>query len=160
MTDRLHQVNVTYAGKEDRLLLRATTQEGAEYRIWLTRRFTVLLFNILNKAMEKHGGAPAIGSSEQTKQMLKAGAFEKGFEEGKTTNYPLSENGFLAFGIKTANTPEGNLYLEILPEKGPGVKLNLDKQLLYMLQNLLSQGVARADWQINTSLDNTSQQVH
>jgi len=160
MTDKLHQINVTYAGKEDRLLLRATTIKGDEYRIWLTRRYTMMLFTILNKAMEKHGGAPAIGSSEQTKQMLKAGALEKVFEEEKTTNYPLSEDGFLAFGIKTANTPEGNLHLEILPEKGPGVTFNLDKQLLYMLQNLLSLGIDRADWHIDSTLDNSSQRVH
>ncbi len=160
MTDQLHQVNVTYAGKEDRLLLRATTQKGNEYRIWLTRRFTALLLNILNKAMEQYGGAPTIGSSQQTKQMLKAGALEKVFEEERTTNYPLGEDGILAFGVKTANTSEGNLSLEILPENGPGVTFNLNKQLLYMLQSLLSQGIARADWHINGLLDNSSQQVH
>jgi hypothetical protein len=160
MTDKLHQINVTYSGKEDRLLLRVTTIKGNEYRIWLTRRFTGLLFNILNKAMEQHGGAPSIGSEDQTKQMFKSGAFEKKFEEEKSKSFPVGEGGFLAFVIKTGNTQEGNLHLEILPEKGQGVTFNLDKQLQYMLHNLLSQGIARAEWHITNPESISSNQKH
>lgn len=160
MTDKLHQVNVTYSSKEDRLLLRVTTQKGDEYRVWLTRRFTVILLDILTKEMDKRGGAPSIGSSQQTKQMFKAGAFEKSFEQEKSINYPLGEVGFLAFAIKSTNTGKENLHLEILPEQGAGVTFNLNKSLLYMLHNLLTHGINKAEWHIASNEGTLSKQVH
>ncbi|MBI4006746.1 MAG: hypothetical protein HY356_08750 [Gammaproteobacteria bacterium] len=160
MTDKLHQVNVTYSSKEDRLLLRVTTQKGDEYRLWLTRRFSGILLDIIIKEMDKHGGADSIGSSQQTKQMFKAGAFEKSFEQEKSMNFPLGETGFLAFAVKTANTGKGNLHIEILPEKGAGVTFNLNKSLLYMFHNLLTQGINQAEWQITTSQGTLPKQVH
>ena len=158
--DKLHQINVTYSGVEDRLLLRVTTRLGDEYRIWLTRRFASLLLNMLNKAMDKYGGAASLGSSPRTKAMFKSGAMEKAFDEEKTTNFPLGKKGFLAYGIKSADTPEGNLHLEIFPEKGAGVSLNLDKPLLYMFHNLLTQGIARAEWRLLHGQEVTSGQLH
>jgi len=131
--DKLHQINVTYSGVEDRLLLRVTTRLGDEYRIWLTRRFASLLLNMLNKAMDKYGGAASLGSSPRTKAMFKSGAMEKAFDEEKTTNFPLGKKGFLAYGIKSTDTPEGNMHLEILPkltiragfELGSGMLINV-----------------------------------
>ena len=162
MSDKLHQINVTYSGKEDRLLLKVTTQQGDEYRIWLTRRFTGLLYSVLDKEMEKHGGSTSIGTSQQTKKMFKEGAFEKKFEQEKTKNYPIGKEGFLAYGIKTAYTPDGNLLLEIIPEKGSGVTINLNPSLQYMMHNLLSQGLMRAEWdkQITNFSDELSKHVH
>jgi len=162
MNDKLHQINVTYYGKEDRLLLKVTTQKGNEYRIWLTRRFTGLLFNVLNAEMDKQGGISSIRTSQQTRQMFKSGAFEKSFEKGKTTSFPLGKQGFLAYGIKSSSTPQGELLLEILPEKGAGVNINLNKSLLYMFHNLLTQGLIKAEWHkqsINLQ-DEASRHVH
>ena len=161
MKDRLHQINVSYSGKEDRLLLRVTTYLGDEYRVWLTRRFTSLLYGVLIKAMEQHGGAQAIGSEDRTKNMFKSGALEKKFDEGKTRNLPFGEDGFLAYSIKSGQTQDGQLRIEILPETGKGVTLNLTRHLLYMMHNLLMQGIARAEWQLVSDTGFTSlQQKH
>ena len=161
MQSSLHQINITYIPAEDRLLMRATTQGGDEYRIWMTRRFTKLLCDIVDQTMNKHGGAPVIGAEDKTRQMFKSEAFKKKFEEDKSTSYPLGENGFLAFAIKTGNNATGDLYLEIMPEKGQGVTFSLNKQLQYMLYTLLSQGIARADWSLTGSTGNpASNQPH
>lgn len=158
--DRLHQINVSYNAGEDRLLMRASTQQGDEYRIWLTRRFTGLLANILMQAMDKFGGAAALGANPATRSMFKAGAMDKAFDTDKATEFPLGKNGFLAWAIKTADTPEGNLHLELLPKKGQGVSLNLDKPLLYLFHNLLSQGIARAEWHLGQGQEAQSARVH
>ena len=162
MNDKLHQVNVTYSNKEDRLLLKVTTRSGDEFRVWLTRRFTTLLFSVLAKEMEKHGGAVTLGARQDVRKMFKAGAFEKQFDPEKTVNFPLGEEGFLAYGIKTNNSPEGNLNIEIMPERGQGVTFNLHPPLLYMMHNLLTQGVMKASWdqQIPGFQEQNSQQVH
>ncbi len=161
-SDKLHQLNVTYSNREDRLLLRVTTQQGDEYRLWMSRRFTNLLFNVLKKEMEKHGGVTSVGASRQAQEMFNAGAFEKSFEHEKSINLPLGEEGFLAYGIKTHNNPGGNMSLEIFPEKGQGINLNLNQGMLYMFYNLLSQGIIRAEWHRNIEMfqEEASQHIH
>ena len=150
MTDQLHQMNISHDSKEDRLLLRVSTGGGDEYRLWLTRRYTGLLMGVLNKEMDERGGVPSVAGSEQTTKMLKNGALEKKYDNEKVQSYPLGEAGVLAFRINTRNTEEGGLALELLPEKGKGVTLNLNKSLLYMLHNILTQGITQANWGLQT----------
>ena len=146
--DSLHQINVQYVAREDRLLMRTTTKKGDEYRVWLTRRFTGLLYNLMTRVMETFGGAPSIGAAPQTQELFKSGALEKKFESEKAVNYPLGKQGMLAYEIKSSTSPDGILHLELLPEKGKGLNLNLNKSLLFILHNLLSQGIARAEWHL------------
>lgn len=160
MSDKLHQLNVSYVEKEDRLLLRATTRAGEEYRVWLTRRFTILLFDVLNKAMDKKGGAVSVGSRRQTRQMFKAGALEREFEAEKTTSYPLGEAGILACMIRTGTGTKDAFHLELLPEEGRGITLNLDQSLMYMFHNILTQGVARAGWQLYDETSSATGKTH
>lgn len=148
MTDQLHQLNMNYVAAEDRLMLRMNTQAGDEYRVWLTRRFTELLVELLSKEIDKHGGVPTLASTPETKELFKQGAMEKRYEEEKIINYPLGETGFLACKINYKSTEEGVLALEILPEKGKGINLNLNKTLLFMFYNLLAQGCSQSGWNL------------
>ncbi len=160
MSDKLHQINITYSNKEDRLLLRTSTQDGNEFRVWLTRRFTHLLLKILTKEMEKYGGSISVGSKEQTTKLIKDGAFEKQYEEDKTVNYPLGKDGILAFGIKSGTNESGNFILEIQSESNQSVTFNLNESLIYMLYSLLNQGIERADWRLQSEEKNISAHIH
>ncbi len=160
MSDQLHQINITYIDKEDRLLMRATTKNGDEYRIWFTRRYTGLLMDILNKGMHERGGMTTLGSTPQTTQMIKGGALEKPFENDMR-NYPLGEKGVLGFGIKTNIGEDKVIKLQLLPENGQGMTLNLNDALLYMFHNLLSQGIAKANWNFKQDQDSAgSEHIH
>lgn len=150
MTSRLHQINVSHNTLEDRLLLRISTNTGEEFRMWLTRRYTSLLIGVLNKEIDERGGAPSVAGSEETTKMLKNGALEKKYEQEKIDNYPLGEEGVLAFRINARNTDKQVLILELLPQEGKGITLNLTKPLLFMFHNVLSQGIARASWALQT----------
>ncbi len=160
MTDLLHQINIAYIDKEDRLLMRATTMNGDEYRVWFTRRYAGLLMDIINKDMNERGGMTTLGSAPQTTDMIKDGALEKPFENN-VTNYPLGEKGVLGFGIKTNISEDKILNLQLFPETGQGVTLNLNDSLIYMFHNLLSQGIARADWNFKQDQDSSgSEHIH
>lgn len=160
MTDQLHQINITYIDREDRLLMRATSKNGDEYRVWFTRRYSGLLMNIINKGISERGGMTTLGSTPQTTDMIKGGALEKPFEEG-VTNYPLGEKGILGFAINTNFTEDKILNLQLLPEKGEGITLNLNGSLLYMFHNLLTQGIAKADWNFKNDQDpEGSEHIH
>ena len=159
MSDQLHQINISYDSKEDRLLLKISSGSGDEFRFWLTRRYTSLLIGVLNKEMDVRGGAPSVAGKEETTKMIKKGALEKKYDAEKVQNYPLGENGVLAFRINTRSPEEGNLVLELLPEKGKGITLNLNQSLLYMLHNILTQGIAQANWGLQTEMS-ASTSVH
>ncbi|MHC8441305.1 MAG: hypothetical protein ACYYK0_03820 [Candidatus Eutrophobiaceae bacterium] len=148
MSEALHQMNITYSSKEDRLLLRTSTQKGTEYRVWLTRRFSCLLLHVLDKELEKRGGVIHIGSQEETKQMLREGALKKPYESQAPDSYPLGEDGMLAYGIKSRDNSDGGVSLEIHSEAGLNLGFNLDDNLLFMFQNLITQGMQNAEWEI------------
>jgi hypothetical protein len=159
MTDQLHQLNINYVPVEDRLMLRINTLSGDEFRVWLTRRFTELLLNLLVKEIDKYGGIPTLASTPETNKLFKQAAMEKKYEEENISNYPLGEVGYLASKINYKTTADGNLTLEILPEKGKGITLNLNKSLLFMFYNLLTQGCTQSAWRL-VDEDLTKQNVH
>jgi hypothetical protein len=45
----IHQLSVNYLQEQDRILARINTTDGAELRLWLTRRLTMGLMPLLNK---------------------------------------------------------------------------------------------------------------
>ena len=147
MTGQLHQMNISYHPREDRLLLRVSSKSGDEFRLWLTRRYTGMIINILKQELTKYGGEPTLASSDETKNMIKAGAFQQGYEGG-SAGFPLGKSGVLRFRINTGMAGEGVMRLELLPEQGQGISLNLNKTLLYMLHNLIVQGIDQAGWQL------------
>jgi hypothetical protein len=159
MTDPLHQINVSYAAKEDRLLLRVSTRGGDEYRVWLTRRFTRLLLGLLRKQMEKYGGAPTIAASGETRRMFRQGAMNQSYDAERSEGYPLGQQGVLAVRVNATAGQDGRLGLQLLPEGDQGVTLNLDKTLLYLFYNLLTQGIEQAQWNLQSAEDQSGR-VH
>lgn len=149
MNENLQQLNISYVPKEDRLLFRVRTGKNTEFRIWFTRRFTDLMMKFLTEKMQQFGGAEAIAVSDDTQQTLREGAMEQKYQEPQAPDYPFGENGFVAFQIKTGSDKDNNLHLQILPEKGKGMNLKLDRKMLFMLHNLLSQGIKHANWNLD-----------
>ncbi len=161
MPNKLHQINVQYSNKEDRILLRTSTENNDEYLIWLTRRFTKLLIDILDKEIEKRGGTTSLSSKKETKKLFTEGAFEKPYAEEQSKNHPLGKEGVLAFGIKTGTDQNDNLSLEIQSETGKGITFNLNDTLIYMFYSLLMQAVERAEWQLGKfGQRSTNSQLH
>jgi len=145
MTTLLHQMNVRYLPVEDRLLLRISAKNGDEYRIWLTRRYAGILQRVFSQEIERCGGRQILASNQQTTKMYKEGAFEKPYEE-KSTHYPLGESGILASRISVNRLQNGDIRLDLSPQQGQGLTLNLNRSLLFMFDNLLSQGILQAGW--------------
>lgn len=160
-TNKLHQINMQYINKEDRILLRTSTENNDEYLIWLTRRYTKLLMDVFDKEMEKRGGSTTLGSKKETTKLFKEGAFEKPYVEETPKKHPLGENGVLAFGIKTGIDEQGNLTLIIQSESGKGITYNLNDTLIYMFYSLLTQSIERAEWGLGKlSQNSTNNQIH
>jgi hypothetical protein len=143
----LQQVNITYMPEQDRLLLKAGTSTGQEYRVWITRRYAGLLAQVLQKHIDKSGGTHQLASDPQTTNHLRQGAFDKAYESGRS-GFPLGEDGVLGYAIKVNSRGNDGLALQLLPKEGEGMTLNLDAPLLYLMANLLEQATLQADWKL------------
>lgn len=159
MSDKLHQINVQYSHVEDRILLRASTENDDEYLIWLTRRFTRMLLGMLGHEIKKRGGAKTPGAQKETKRLFSEGTFEQPYAENAPKKRPLGA-GLLACSIKTTVAGDGNLILEIQSEAGQGIVFNLNNTLLYMFYSLLMQGVTQTEWQLDPFPEGARQQLH
>lgn len=168
-------MNISYSDKEDRLLLRTSTRAGAEYRIWLTRRFTCLLLHVLGSEMQGQGAVLTVTPSRQARTQAattpetpeqtsatpqQAGVFSRPFEEEKTSNFPLGEAGILAHSIQSKKQGNGSVFLQIHSEAGFNLGLDLSEDLLYMFHSLILQGTESADWNIPTAPTQPSTQIH
>jgi len=142
----LQQINIAYELEQDRLLLRASTNAGQEYRIWLTRRFADLLSQVLQGQIEKAGGMHQIASHRHTTDHLRQGAFDREYDSSHK-DFPLGEAGILAYSINVGDLQHG-CSLQLRPREGQGMTINLDASLLYLMANLLEQATLQADWKL------------
>ena len=152
MQNRLEQLNITYHADQDRLLLKVNSGDVGEYRIWLTRRYTEILGNILAEIMEKLGGMQNIASHQDTISHLKGGAFDQEYafldSNMPGQDLPLGSEGILGFRINYGRDHAGTVQLQLLPEQGAGLNLSLNRTMLFLMFNLLEQAVVKADWKL------------
>lgn len=144
----LKQMNISYHPREDRLLLKVSSADGEEFRVWLTRRFTALLLGVLGQQVSAHGGDSALGAAPAVRESFRQGAFEKPWVDAPQAVFPLGEQGILAYRITSGRGTDGTLKLQLLPEEGQGLNFSLDESMLYLLRNLLEQGLSHTGWKL------------
>lgn len=152
---RLHQLKLDFIPEQDRLLLRVSTDNRLEMRLWLTRRALRLLWPLLVQ-MVRSAPEVALQSNPQARdalvgmqheQALRQANFAAPFEE-TPREMPLGAEPILVARIQTNKDAGGNHVLGLLPQQGQGIHLTLDNTLLHSLCKLLQNAVAKSDWDI------------
>ena len=159
----IHQVNVSYSGEQDRLLIRINSLNGEEFRAWLTRRLTLKLLPHLGKTaqaqIEQQFQPPAAGTPlpEQKEQMLQNfkkeaavydGDFQTPFKD-KPAALPLGEEPLLVTELSFTPLADAKLQvtlLERLPGKQRDLQLVMDPALTQGLLRLLNQSLKASGW--------------
>jgi hypothetical protein len=159
----IHQVNVSYSGEQDRLLIRINSLNGEEFRAWLTRRLTLKLLPHLGKTaqaqIEQQFQPPAAGAPlpAQKEQMLKNfkkeaavydGDFQTPYKE-KPAALPLGEEPLLVTELSFTPLADAKLQvtlLERLPGKQRDLQLVMDSALTQGLLRLLNQSLKASGW--------------
>lgn len=160
MSNILQQINLSYSNKEDRLLLKTTTVDGDEYKIWLTRRFTKILFDILKKSVGYY--TPSITNLNQSivnktnqqsiNQDVNGDIFNQSLQEDNIKQ--LDGYEILAHKIKCGNDDKNNTVLEFQSEDGKGITYSLNESLLSVFYSLIIKSTKLADWDIISSEEN------
>jgi hypothetical protein len=156
---RLHQLKLDFIPEHDRLLLRVSTDNQLEVRLWLTRRALRLMWPLLLQ-MTRSAPEVALQSSPQARdaligmqheQALSRANFAKSFEE-MPREMPLGAEPILVVHLQASKDDSGNQVLGLLPLQGQGIHLTLDNTLLHSFCKLLQNAVANSDWDIELEL--------
>ncbi|RKZ36180.1 MAG: hypothetical protein DRQ37_04715 [Gammaproteobacteria bacterium] len=163
---QLHQIQIRYSSLEDRLMLRINTQDGAEFRFWLTRRYVRLLWPTLRKLLETDENVRRQGDSHsrqavlsfQHEQALGRSDFDTDFEEGENER-PLGDSPVLLARLQIRDN-DGEHLLAMHPQQGQGVELSMNPMLLHSFCKLLADGAEKAGWDLGMQLTEAVAEDH
>jgi hypothetical protein len=165
----IHQLSVNYLQEQDRILARINTTDGAELRLWFTRRLTLSLTPLLTNIVAEHVAkqeavkspyiSPAATADAQTKQMLaefkKAESLQKSDFKTPFNNtpaqLPLGSEPLLVTEVNVTPLPNGQLQLafsEKLPDvqRPRGFQIALEANLIHGFLHLLEKALVASQW--------------
>jgi len=152
---------------EDRILFRVNTKARQEFRFWLTRRYTRILWDSLSKLVADRDDleSPAEPESEEEPPPLKDSLAESAKTEMKhhevvsqsdfetayqeSTYLPLGEEPLLLFSVGIKPNPDGPPILCMHPEKGQGLEMAMNDQILHSFCKLIIDSTGKAEWNLD-----------
>ena len=165
----IHQLSVNYLQEQDRILARINTTDGAELRLWLTRRLTLGLMPLLNKlvteqvatqeALKSPAISPTAAADAQTKAMLAEFKKEESLQKSDFQTPFKTQPGQLPLGAKPLLVTEVNLtplangQLQMaFSEKRPDTlnprsfQIVLEANLIHGFVHLLEKALVASQW--------------
>jgi hypothetical protein len=156
MMQKIHQMQIVFVPEQDRLLFRLRTTDGSEMKLWLTRRYVKLLWNVMKQMLGKlHSGKDADGRTSeaqlsfQHEQALAKMNFATPYQEAPHAYRPLGEEPVLVANIQVKPGLENTQMLCMHPVRGSGIEIAMDSFWLHSLCKLLVGAVKSADWDLN-----------
>ena len=158
-------MSVSYAERQDRLMLRVNTQAGQEFRLWLTRRLTGrLLPHLQGCVMQLETRNPQVMVTDPAAQHMLTELQRETFLEkadfstpftSQAPQLPLGEEPILVTDVQLNILANGTLNLVFQDQSGDGAtarscQLGLQASLLHGLLHLIGQALAQANWRIDS----------
>jgi hypothetical protein len=156
---RLHQLKIEFVPEHDRLMMRLSTDNGAEVLLWLTRRCVKRLWPLLvgmaqatpEIVVQPNPEARRALLGFQHEKAVQQADFSRPYEEAARER-PLGTAPLLVTRIQPRRDQQGRHVLGLLPTVGQGVHLTLDENLLHGMVKLIQNAVARAEWDLELQL--------
>lgn len=159
------QIQARYVQEEDRILLRMNTVAEEEFRFWLTRRFALRLWPVLQDALFSSPIATrqtslsarhAVVAFEHEIAKSKVG-FDTGFRDMNVL--PLGEAPLLITQSAFRRESDGTFFLSLHNINKQGVSLNLTSDLLHLFCKLLEDAAQHSDWTMPNLLHGVGTQL-
>lgn len=163
---QIHQLSVSYQAEQDRLLLRVSSTNGQEMRLWLTRRLMLGLWPLISRLQTEQllkleaAGSALDGADEELRRMLaefrkeeflQRADFDTPYQDQSTL--PLGTEPLLVTDVDATPLPAGRTRLALNErasvsggEKPRGFQLELDARLMQGLLHLLERALTHAQW--------------
>ncbi len=164
MTSALHQITMSHSAEEDRLLLRISTLDKAEFHFWLTRRFVNVLWPALMAVIEKENPAaqknlmPAAKKAVMAmehQEAVAAADFTRDHDQGNKNLTPGTGDNrepLLVIGGSVRPGKSGATDLILKTRNNAEIKVSLNKELLHALCKLLIEATMKAGWDLSLSV--------
>ena len=159
MADTPHQFQMAFVAEQDRMLLRVSTRDKAEFRLWLTRRVLRSLWDGLLKVIEAGVAQDTPIEADKREAILnfehqsalEQADFETPFEEA-ADSFPLGEEGVLVTILRVNRKPDGAYTLMLGPRDGNGITINFDDKLMHSFMQMLIDSSKSAEWGLELRL--------
>ena len=155
----LKQINLAFDAIQDRILMRVSTNQALEYRIWLTRRIVGALLPAIEQVVtveaDRHSAAQSPEAVAAVSAFRHQAAVDKArFTPGYEAAEPAPELGpepMLVARVQIRALADEQLLLVLAPAQGDAIQLRLGPVLLHGTVKLLRDTVAAAGWNLPTS---------
>lgn len=164
----VHQLSATYLAEQDRILVRISTTDAQELRLWLTRRLLLGLRPLLERLLTEQlvlmeaSVTAGLAADDDMKKMLadfrksellQQADFETPYQ-AQAAALPLGEEPLLVTDVNLTPQPNSCMaleFLERLPDREAlrSFKLELEPKLMQGFLHLLDQALRQAAWQAN-----------
>ena len=153
----IHQLSLSYDDKQDRLLLRVSTQAAEEFRFWLTRRMTERLTPALQQAVQRLDAQQPglVAPDERSRQLVSDFRHDDiirhaDFRTPYTpqTTLPLGEAPMLLTDVNMRLQGQ-ELHMALVDQSGEHKRqceMQLNAQLLHGWLHLMAQVSQQALW--------------
>lgn len=152
MSSKVQQIQLSYNGEHDRLVLTLSTDDFNEYRFWLTRRVTKGFWEMLNRLqgmMYKDVEQVREETVQSSQQIHKETAKPEAAKYStRVSKYPLGEEPLLLFQFSAQPTEQGQIFFHLQDSKGTAVDFAGEGILVTVLTQLLRKALAQADWRL------------
>ena len=156
---QLHQLSMRYAPEQDRIEFLFSSTKKKQYRVWLTRRFTMLLWQALMKIVDSHpdmgaGFDPhvrdAVLGMQHQESVQNMNVSKSTIPAPGSTKRPPGQEPLLVTGCTSRIGNKGkNISLELLIQDAPNIRFSLTKEILHSLFHLLIQSTTEVEWGLN-----------
>jgi hypothetical protein len=155
---QLEQFSASYDAAQDRLLLRIRSNDDAEFRFWITRRYLALLWPLLMKMADDFSALKATDPATRSTlaelahgEAVNKADFGSAYRDGSL--YPLGEEPILLGRVTIKPLQDKTQTLTLLPQEGQGINLDLDERLVHVLARLLQQAAVAAEWALSLDIN-------
>jgi len=153
---RLRQINLSYDRREDRLLLRVSTADQQEHRLWLTRSLIRLWWPKLVEALRRpQADQPPLPQEPSSREAVQAFRHEAALSKARFGEpyaaegvQPVQAAPLLVVTVRMTAHGDGEQEFSLLPAQGAGVNLRLTADLLHAFVKLLQEGLGKAAWDL------------
>ena len=161
----IQQLNLSYIADQDRLLLRVGLSDNSELMVWLTYRITRMIWQLLNveahlpSANSIQADTPPQQAVQQFQQEVQTtAALQKmDFQSPYTPRQEVvNDQPMLVTNVLLHNQDGKPQGLEMPCLEGVNVRMNLNKELILALCNMLQLSCKEAAWNIGTAAPMTA----
>lgn len=163
MGEKIHQMQITFVPSQDRLMFRVKTMDQTEIKLWLTRRYVKLLWQVLQKMLgnTQSGMSPDPQTRQavlsfQHEQAVAGMDFATPYQETPEVKQPLGDDPVLVSRIQVKPGPGQTQVLCLHPDLGHGLEIAPDPRWLHSFCKLLADGVKKTDWDLDYGILDTA----